>query len=43
MAAATETPPVPLKFLIVVFAVSIAIGIAIAYLGFTHALGGPIP
>ena len=39
----TESPPVPRLFLVVVFAVSIAIGGAVAYLGLTGMIGGPIP
>ncbi len=33
----------PLRFLIVVFAVAILVGAVVAYLGFIGALGGPIP
>ncbi len=43
MDAADQSPPVPLRFLIAVFAVAIAVGGIVAYLGFTGALGGPIP
>jgi hypothetical protein len=37
------SPPIPLAFLVVVFATAIAVGGLIAYLGFTGQLGGPIP
>lgn len=37
------SPPVPRSFLIVVFGVAIAIGVIVAYLGFTGALGAGIP
>ncbi len=43
MDGAAQTPPVPLRFLIAIFAVAIVVGGIVAYLGFTGALGGPIP
>ena len=41
--AADESPPVPRSFLIVVFGAAIVIGVIVAYLGFTGALGAGIP
>lgn len=43
MAAANPTPAVPLKFLVVVFAVAIVAAAVILYLGFNGLIGGPIP
>jgi hypothetical protein len=43
MAAESATPPVPMRFLIVVFAAAIIVGALIAYFGFGGQLGGPIP
>jgi hypothetical protein len=36
-------PPVPPAFLIVTFAVAIAVGVAVILLGIHGQLGGPIP
>lgn len=43
MSTPGTSPPIPLGFLIVVFAVAIAVGGLVAYLGFTGQLGGQIP
>lgn len=43
MAEVRGTSDSPRLFLIVTFAVAIAIGAAIAYLGITGQIGGPIP
>lgn len=42
-AVASEVPPVPRLFLIVVFGVAIVIGGLVAYLGYIGVIGGPIP
>jgi hypothetical protein len=41
--AANQSPPVPMSFLIVVFAVAIIVAGVVTYLGVTGTLGGPIP
>jgi hypothetical protein len=41
--AGAETPRVSTTFLVVTFAVAIAVGALVAYFGITGALGGPIP
>ncbi len=41
--SAEPAPTLPLSFVIVVFAVAIAIGAAIAYLGITGQIGAGIP
>jgi hypothetical protein len=43
MAETNALPPVPMKFLVVVFAVAIIVAGVIMYLGFNGILGGPIP
>lgn len=43
MAVAREAPPIPWRFIVTLFAVAIVVGIAIAYLGITGQIGGPIP
>lgn len=37
------SPPVPLTFIIVTFAVAIVVGALIIYFGINGQLGGPIP
>ncbi|HTT73738.1 MAG TPA: hypothetical protein VMG99_06290 [Thermoplasmata archaeon] len=43
MADANELPPVPLPFLIGVFAVAIAVGALVMWLGITGRIGAGIP
>lgn len=43
MAAASTVPPVPLRFLVVVFTVAIVVAAVVIYLGFNGLIGGPIP
>lgn len=43
MSEPVRAPPVPPSFLIAIFVVAIAAGIAIAYFGTTGALGAGIP
>ena len=43
MPATQAMPPVPLSFLIAVFAVAIAAAVVIMYLGFSGMIGASIP
>ncbi len=43
MPADAPLPPVSTAFVVVVFAVAIAVGVLIAWLGITGVIGGPIP
>ncbi|MGB6500008.1 MAG: hypothetical protein WBG19_01210 [Thermoplasmata archaeon] len=43
MAAPVESSPFPTAFVVVTFAASIAIGVAIAYFGIHGQIGGTIP
>ncbi len=43
MAEETKLPPVPLAFLITTFAVAIAVGVLVMWLGITGRIGTGIP
>ncbi len=43
MAATSTTPELPMTFVIVTFAVAVAVGLLILYLGLDHLIGTAIP